>query len=166
MFGSISTANYHYYSSHENKLSYIVRNFGPDDRKRAAYLMALKDRYSLPKSEVDTNAAYAVAMQLMTAFEVDVQALQRDSEIEVVPWWVSGDEFGPLYTVSWRQPYASLVRTAQPMDDGYGSVASIQFLKPEKLVIQLDVQKGSYMKRKPLRVPDREHLLQETDDRI
>jgi len=60
-FGFVCTSNYYYYASVGNKLASIVPNFGKDDLRRPAYMEALRKRYLMPKAQMDTNAAYAMA---------------------------------------------------------------------------------------------------------
>jgi hypothetical protein len=162
-FGSIATSNYYYFASRDNKLSFIVRNLGGDDVGEPAFMESLKKRYLRPKSEMNTNAACAMALQWLAAAGMDTKALERDSKVRVLTWEI-GDNFVPVYYVSWRQPYAMRVKVEVPDDDGMEPVASVQLVEPERRLLQMHVEKKQYIKRKPLIVPGRDELLQNTED--
>jgi len=161
-FGSIGTPNYHYAASAGNKLCSIERNrisgaLGPD------YFDSLKRRYAAPKGQMDTNAAYSMATQWLSAAGVDIKALERDSLVQISAWDL-GDKFVPLYHVSWKQPHATRRQETDPRDDGFQNAATVEFVQPDRRLLQMRVENAQYLKRKPLTVPDRERLLQQTDD--
>ena len=162
-FGSVSTSNYHYYASQGNKLSYIVRNLGASDERLPEYMASLNRRYAAPKNEINTNAAYVLATQWLAAASVDALRLERESKIRIRTWEL-GDKFVPVYSICWAQPHEAIQSTGISDDDGYEPVASIEFLEPERRLLQMHVSKASYIKRPSLVVPEREKLLQETDD--
>jgi hypothetical protein len=162
-FGSISTRNYYYFASVDNKLSFIVRNVGNSDAGEPALLEGIRKRYEAPKSEMNTNAAYLLATQWLAAAGIDVTALERDSRISIFAWDL-GKTFVPVYMVSWSQPSASLLKVVLPADDGLETVAGVQLVEPEHRLLQMHVNKPQYIKGKPLMVPNRDQLLQETPD--
>jgi hypothetical protein len=149
MFASLSTEDYVFAAGESNKLSYVNKNFRLRDDE-AEYRESLKARYKRPRTEVNTNTAYALATQWLAAFSVDVKALERDYRA-TVSWWDLGDYFVPLYTVEWRKA-------------GTGeSAASVELVGPERFLKKLWVEKPEYIGREPLVVPDREKLLSQTN---
>jgi len=115
-------------------------------------------------SQMNTNAAYQLATQWLKAFCVDVKALERDSRVEILPYTPVGpDKFIPLYWIRWMQP-DTLVNAAIKGAPEQDAVATVRLVEPEHLLLQLQVDRQEYIKRKPLVVPNRARLLQETDD--
>ena len=154
-FGSITTRNYDYSASVGNKLSYIVRNLGPSDQREQAYNNSLKARYLAPINQMDTNAAHAMATQFLASAGVDVLALERDYRKEILAWEV-GDKFVPVYSIRWHQPY--------DITSGPPAPAFVQLLAPERRLLQMHVESEKHLRRKRLVVPNRDRLLQQTED--
>jgi hypothetical protein len=163
MFGSIATSNYHYFAAQGNRISSVVRNFGKDDVRRRAYIDDVRRRHLTPKARMNTNAAYTLARQWLAAARIDVNGLERDSTVTIKALEL-GDTFVPLYQVSWRQPYADRVQVNTSGGDGWASVASVEFVEPEQLLLQMHVENPLYIKRKRLAVMNRERLLRQTND--
>jgi len=163
IFGTIATTNYHYFASQNNKLSDIARNFGTADEGRAKYLASLEAKYAMPLNKMDTNAAHKLAGRMLQKASIDVRALEHDSRVEVRAWNF-GDKFVPLYWVRWLQPSMTVnPPTASPADDA-DTVAMVEIVEPEKLLLQMHIGKPEYITSKSLMVPDRDQLLQQTDD--
>ncbi len=138
--GNISTSNYTYYVSVDNKFSYL------ESANQQADRLKWYREYSWPISRLDTNAAYQLATQWLTAVSMDVGALNRDCTLHIRPVFVSGngttERFLPLYWVYWTKE-----------GKGHGSEAVIEVFLPAKRLIQLRVENTKYILRKPLRVP-------------
>jgi hypothetical protein len=160
-FGFVSTSNYYYYANAANKLSSIVPNFGTDDIRRPAYLDSLRKRYLLPKAQMDTNAAYAMATQWLAKAGMNVEALERDAEKVDVSAWVIGNRFVPIYVVRWQR--LGLYRGDQGPPE-FESIGAVNLVAPERRLLQMDMDRARDIKRKPLAVPDRDRLLQQADD--
>jgi hypothetical protein len=160
-FGSVRTSNYYYFASVGNRLSWVDPDFGPDEIRRPAYMEALRKQYLLPKAQMDKNAAYGMATQWLAKAGMDVQGLERDAQQVDISAWEIGAKFVPLYLVRWRRLAVYRGDDSPPQ---FASLASIQFLMPERRVLQMRVNQPKYIKRKPLIVPERDRLLQQTDD--
>jgi hypothetical protein len=91
-----------------------------------------------------------------------VRALERDSQVEIREWNV-GNQFVPLYWVRWIQPFARRGNFLMPIKST-DIVASIELVEPEHLLLQMHVEKPQYINRHRLVVPNREELLQQTDN--
>jgi hypothetical protein len=135
--GNISTSNYTYYVSIDNKFSFLERNDLPLQYER------LKQKYLWPMSRLDTNAAITIATQLLASVSMDVDALNREGRVKVdafVPEGKGGAHFVPVYWVYWM-----------PKATGRnGSIASVQLFTPTRLVLQLRVERSKYILRRPL----------------
>jgi hypothetical protein len=125
------------------------------------YLDSLKERYVLPWSELNTNAARRLAAEWLAAAQVDLKALERDSTLEVRAL-SQGQTFVPVYTVLWKQPNAQLNQSSH--GDELETTAAVQLVLPERRLLLMHVSDPRYILREPLRVPNREQLLQSTDD--
>lgn len=159
--GSVSTSNYFYFASVGNRLSSIEPNFGPNEIRGPAFNEFLRERYALPKSRMNTNAAYLVATQLLGRAGIDTHALERDAQRVEIGAWEIGKDFVPVYSVSWRRLSSSRADLSPPKLE---ALAFIQFVEPERRVVRLTVNQAKYVDRKPLVVADRDSLLQKTDD--
>ncbi len=161
-FGSLSTTNYHYFASCENRLSSVVRNFGQGDVLEPDIMAEWRQKFSRPKTSIDTNSACSLARKMLLAARVDVDALDRDSTIQVeVP--EVGDGFIPIYYVRWLQPYTSLGGPAGTSED-FRAAASVQLLEPERRLLQMTIEKGKYLRGDPLSVPARDDVLMRSAD--
>lgn len=144
-FGAIRTERFVYSSFFGNKLSVLSTNLSQQDEPR--YLALIKQKYLLPKSEVNTNAAYALATQLLARAFVDVGALERDFPAKV-EFWALGSRFVPLYTVVWERG------AGVPSDEA----ARVQVLLPERALKLLSVERPEYIMRPSLLVTNRESV--------
>ncbi len=137
--GNISTSNYTYYVSIDNKFSFLERT------DLAAQYKRLKQQYLWPMSRLDTNAALTLATQLLASASIDVDSLNREGRVNVLaftPEGKGGAHFVPVYWVYWM-----------PKDSRRnGSIASVQLFTPTRLVLQLRVEKAKYILRRPLPV--------------
>jgi hypothetical protein len=159
-FGTISTKDYVYTAGLGNCLWDIAWN----RRVYAPEMQRFKDLYARPKAQSDTNAAYRLATNWLSIFGVDVPAMERDSVLKFVVN-EEGDQIVPIYWVYWRQPAAASWATIS-RDSGYDTVAEVWLLEPERRLLQLHVGSSKYLARKPLSVPHRDALLQQTDDEL
>jgi hypothetical protein len=138
--GNISTSNYTYYVSVDNKLSWLTRTHLKDEDDQ------LREQYLWPISQMNTNAAYQLATQWLAAASMDVKALNRDCRLSiraVTPDGEQGSHFVPVYFVSWG--------------GGNGKpVASVELFEPTKTLRQLRVYKSEYILRTPLQITNPE----------
>ena len=133
--GNVTTSNYTYYVSVGNKFSYLVRTHLDQEYQQ------LKTQYLWPMSRMDTNSAFQVATQILSAASMDVKSLDRDCKVHIdafIPEGKSGAHFVPVYWVYWMK------------EGEVGSVALLEFLLPTKTIRQLHVNKSEYILRKPL----------------
>jgi len=75
--------------------------------------------------------------------------------------WEIGSNFVPIYVVRWQQLVLYRGEDGPPKFDPIGS---IHFVAPERRILQMDVNRAKYIARNALTVPDRDRLLQQTDD--
>lgn len=156
--GNITTRNYTYYVKAGNKFSSLsIANYDE-------HCFEYQDKkHQRPIRQVDTNGAYRLAAQWLTALQVDVKALERDCVIRVKPseFWnrirpgakLEGKTFVPIYELGWTSPKAK----------SFGVVASMQIFTPTKTILQLDVYEPEYILRQPLIVTNLAFLLSQTN---
>ena len=94
---------------------------------------------------------------------MDVVGLNRDSKVEVRTR-KSRNGVVPVYWVLWRQPCSEEIAYSSASADGMTTIASVFLVYPERCLLQLRVESPRYIMRKPLVVPNRDRLLQETED--
>jgi len=138
-FGNITTSNYVYYVTVGDKFSSLVRT--DSNRVRDE----LKQKHSLPVSQMDTNAAYQLATQWLAAVSIDVNALNRDCNLTIRAWTPEGEgskNFIPLYRVYWTEKSGG----------GRGGVAGVELIEPTKILQQLYVKKSEYILRPSLQI--------------
>jgi len=138
-FGNITTSNYVYYVTAGDKFSSLVRT--DSNRVRDE----LKQKHSLPISQMDTNAAYQLATQWLAAVSIDVNALNRDCNLTIRAWTPEGEgskNFIPLYRVYWTEKSGG----------GRGGVAGVELIEPAKILQQLYVKKSEYILRPSLQI--------------
>ena len=137
--GNISTSNYTYYVSIDNKFSSLERTGLTGEYQR------LRQRYLWPMSRLDTNAALTLATQWLSSVSMDVASLNREGHVNVEafsPEGKAGAHFVPIYWVYWK-----------PKDSTRsGSLATVQLLLPTKLLLQLRVGRAKFILRQPLPV--------------
>jgi hypothetical protein len=149
--GKIATSNYTYYVSVGNKFSFLVRTHLQQEDNQ------LKAKYILPINQMDTNAAYQLATQFLTAASMDVAALNRDCDVRMNTATTSGQDdqhFVPLYSISWVN------RGKQEMP---GNAASVELFLPTKSLRQLHVNKSEYILRTPLQITNLDYVLSQTN---
>jgi hypothetical protein len=144
--GFVSTTNYAYMVGNGRKFSGLTqRNLGESfERVKAAY--------HWPISRLDTNAAFQVATQILSAVRMDVTALNRDCTLEVYapraeP--VGGTHFIPDYWVTWRKAGEL--------------VAFIEFVQPTRSIRQFLVKDPKYILTERIRVRNLAVLLNQTN---
>jgi len=143
--GNITTSNYWYFVKRGQKFSDLtIANV--DDRCREYAI-----DYQWPLKLLDTNAAYQLATQWLSSAHMDVQALNRDFDVQVAVdgYWnnvamgaLPKHKFTPLYIVSWLtkgKPHYSA-----------GGGASVELFLPTKTLLSLSVEDSKYILRQPL----------------
>jgi len=146
--GNVITTNFTYYVSVGYKFSALTRTHLQQEDNQ------LKSKYVLPINQMDTNAAFQLATQFLTAALMDVAALNRDCDVRIDTAMTSGQDdehFVPLYSISWVN------RRKQEMP---GNAASVELFLPTKSIQQMHISKSEYILRQPLQItnPDFLHL--------
>ena len=116
--------------------------------------------YLWPISQINTNAAFQLATQILIAASMDVKALQRDCTVRIrasTPEGPNGKHFVPIYWIAW------VSKRAEGEDIGMGSGASIELFEPTREIRQLHVLNSEYILRKPLVIQNLDKLLSQTN---
>lgn len=137
--GNISTRNYRYFFSIDNKFSFLTLTDLDKDYSR------LEDQV-LSASLIDTNAAFRLATQFLSAVSMDVPALNRDCRLEILPWTPGGTNFVPVYWVRWYK--------------GRDILAMVELFEPTRTVRQLRVEKAEYILSDPIDIAKLSRLMQ------
>lgn len=153
--GNVSTKDFCYYVSIDHKLSYVEGTHQDQD--------ALKWRikYKWPLSRMDTNTPYQLATQWLAAVSMDVNGLNRDCEVHVVPdrYWnnpkFNAKTFVPIYEVYWL--------SRQNKATHFGDVASVRLFLPTKTLMSLRVEDPKYILRPPIVFTNLAELLSDTN---
>ena len=143
--GNISTTNYTYYVSVDNKLSSVVRTHGDNE------LLQLLEKYRWPMWRVQTNAAYQLATQFLAQASVDVAKLNQNCKCVVYYPDEDGKFFTPNYSVVWTKGEVT------------GNHAKVEIFMPKKLLRDLSVNRSEYILRKPLEITNLVYLLSQTN---
>ena len=123
-----------------------------------------RESYQLPREEFDTNSAYCLATQWLAAVHVDVEALNRECqvEVEVNPFWNRikrggklRETFVPIYDVHWLSP--------KNIAEKVGDIVMVEMFTPTKTLLQLSVQDPKYVLRPSLVVTNLAYLLSQTN---
>jgi hypothetical protein len=134
--GSLHTARFSYGFGKGRRLCYVTRLPG-DGTNRAPY-----DRlkpWAIHPSQVDTNAAYALATQFLTRAFVDVPRLSESAKVSVHPIRVRNMTTS-IYNISWE-------RDGTP-------VAEITLAQPERELWLLRIEEPELISRKPFGIPN------------
>lgn len=143
--GNITTSNCTYFVTVGNKFSFLTKHNLEGDYDQ------LETKYRWPLSRIDTNAAYQLATQWLTAVSMDVAGLNQDCYCHIRPWIPAGakDYFVPVYRISWG-------KNGEPM-------ALVELFLPTKELRDLRVEKSEYILRKPLVITNLDDLLSQTN---
>ena len=141
--GNITTSNYWYGIVRNYKFSDLtIANF--DARCREYF-----EKYQWPIERLDTNAAYQLATQWLTAVHMDVKGLNRDFDVHVAldPYWhgvqlgqLPKHKFSPIYYLWW---------TPKDKESESGG-AYVELFLPTKTLLQLSVGDAKYILRPPV----------------
>jgi hypothetical protein len=135
--GFVATRNYSYYVSLGDKFSFLEGTHQLENCQR--YLAG----YTWPVSRIDTNAAYQLATQCLSAVHMDVKALNRDCHVatSVDTSYVQAPpgKFVPIYWIAWI-----------PKNGESTSAAEVRLFLPTKTLLQLRVEDPKYILRHPL----------------
>ena len=149
--GTIETTNYSYLIDVGKGVGCVVR------LSFLSEWSEIKAKYTWRISLLDTNAALREALDILKAADVDVDAINRDSESVSVttPISPSGKEFIPMYSVLWEKPATNVV-----FGDLAGrQIAFLKFLEPTKTIYEFQIHSPKYLLRKGLETPDLVALL-------
>ena len=140
--GNITTSNYWYAVAQNYKFSELV--IADYDKRSVNYLA----KQHLPVNKINTNAAYQLATQWLSAVHMDVDGLNRDCDLHIS---LSSDldgtqrprgEFTPVYFVNWTPKV--------PMNR-YDRGAYVELFLPTQTLLQLKVSSEKFILRPPLR---------------
>jgi hypothetical protein len=157
--GNVTTSNYNYCVTVGNKFSYLVRTHLEQEYGQ------LKERYRWPLSRIDTNAAYQLATQWLTAVAMDVKGLNRDCRLSIRPWIPEGGKyFVPVYWICWSKKAKPLPPHVEiAAEHEWVPVASVEMLLPTKSLRQMHVEESEYILRKPVTITNVDYLLSQTN---
>jgi hypothetical protein len=165
--GNVATSNY-YYAVYSGGRFSVGREHLEDEYE------GLKAQYLWPMSQLDTNAAYQLATQCLTAAAIDVKSLNRDCRLgisEFIPEGINGQHFVPVYWVRWSKisdhPAAIQYASKEAEEDAkWDSVAGVELLLPTKTLRQLYVDDPKFILRKPVVITNVAYLLSQTNEMI
>jgi hypothetical protein len=141
--GAISTDRYSYSLANENKFCYLAM------LDQESYRAKCRKEFSWPLARMDTNGAYELATQFLTAVSMDVAGLNKDCELSIAPCAPPGkDHFVPLYWVYWTKG-----------GQGHGSEAAVELFAPSRTLINLHVSAVKYNLRKSIVVTNLLHVV-------
>ena len=148
--GNIATANFIYYVSQGNKLSYV------ESAHQEADCRKYESQYMWPVVEMDTNQAFQLAQKWLKSAAMDVDGLNHDFQvfIETEHSYVHppAGKFVPVYYVYWAK-----------QRQGAGSAASVRLFAPTNALLQLRVEDPKYILRRPLTFTNLSELLSQTN---
>ena len=149
--GNVATSNYAYYVSIDRKFCFLEGMHQDADRRH------WHSQYAWPVSLIDTNAAYQLATQWLSAASMDVEGLNRDCILHIHTYTEDNrqehaERFLPVYWVYWTKG-----------SEGHGSVASVELFTPTKTLMQLRVEDPKYILRKPLQSTNLDLLTSDTN---
>lgn len=156
--GNVSTTNYCYCVSLDHKLSYVEGTHQDQDA------LEWRVKYKWPLSQMDTNTPYQLATQWMSAVSMDVNGLNRNCEVHVVPdrYWNNPKfpqkTFVPIYEVYWLSRHNKAMH--------YGDAASVKLFLPTKTLMSLRVEDPKYILRPPIVFTNLAELLSDTNRSI
>jgi hypothetical protein len=136
--GFVTTKNYCYYISVADRFSSIA-----DTHEQEKCWSYFDKGYVLPISRIDTNSAYQMATQWLSAVRMDVAGLNRDCRLSVTVddayIHAPAGKFVPIYWVSWI-----------PKNGEGVCAAGIRLFTPTKTLLDLRVDDPQYILREPL----------------
>lgn len=139
--GNITTSHYWYCIKDDKFSDLAVADYD------ARCIQYQNKKYYLPVSQLDTNAAYRLAVQWLSDVHMDVQGLSRDCVAHIA---LTADmnsfepprgKITPIYFVWW---------TPKENKDKPGSVAYVELYLPTKTLLQLEVNDPKYILRAPV----------------
>lgn len=148
--GRISTEKYAYSVSTSNRFDILcVANWEGLCRE-------YQNQSRLPSNQIDTNAAYHMAIQWLAAAHMDVNGLNRDChiDIEINSYWNGFSEgqnlqsrtFVPIYDVMWR----TITNKTDVFAYARGSEAMVELFTPTDTLLQMHVDDAKYNLREPI----------------
>jgi hypothetical protein len=144
MVGTASSSNYHYFVRAGRKFAGLNR------RNLNAVWEQDRKNYLWPVSRIDTNAAFAIATQIMAKAGINIVALNSECNVQLDVTRPNGPRslvFVPDYWIDWRKNGKSL--------------AFLVFLAPTKDIRMLRVDDPTYVLRKAVEVRNLGELLRE-----
>ena len=148
MIGSIDTTNYSYCVSQGNKFCYLIK------KGLEAKLPKYQEKYLWPKKRMDTNGAYQMATQWLSAISMDVGAMNRDLHLIIKPddsyIRAPHGKFVPVYDINWCTKWKPTPGIIEEDHSKWETVVSVQLFAPTKTLLQLHVENSKYILRQPL----------------
>jgi hypothetical protein len=147
MVGRVVTARYWYFMSVSNRFSYL----SIADYEKVIGGLEISNRW--PIGRRDTNEPYQMAVKWLSEAKMDVKALNRDCRVDVELSDVlrgrqacDAQTFVPIYCVTW------LTCTNKEDITQYriGLKAEVEVFIPSDTLLQMRVNDGNYILRRPL----------------
>jgi hypothetical protein len=140
--GSVITSNYIYSVLCGYKFSGVTRAHLQQEDDR------IKSKFALPMNQMDTNAAFQLAVHFLSSVSMDVTALNRDCKVHIdTSICPDYEHFTPLYYVSWVK-----------RRERFGNVASVEVFLPDKSLRELRVTRSEYILSQPLQITNPDFL--------
>lgn len=153
MFGTLTTSNYVYTASENNKLCSITCT----PTAQADCIALVEQRYGDQVAVMETNLAYTLATNWLTAGNVDVAALERECSVQITTMR-HGRHYLPVFSVRWRQAAANPAGPITTRDDGYQTRAAVLLVEPDRRLLHFEVD-DRYLLGPVLSVPNADELL-------
>ena len=146
--GTISTSNYLY-------APFAGRGFVVVRRDLEQEEMQLRAECLSPANQIDTNAAYQEAVQILQKANIAVNVLNEDCRVRVMTSVPEGqtNRFVPIYWVTW----------SEKNDGRLPGGASVELFEPTKMILQLQVLGPQYIFRQPLMITNLDFPLSQTN---
>lgn len=148
--GNVTTRNYAYYVSMDNKFSYLESPY------QFELCQKFQTDYTLPSSMFETNQAVMLATQWLAAVSMDVAAISRDCvlDVKIADAYVHAPagKFVPVYNVVWVKK-----------TDAKSAAASVRVFTPTRTLLQLRVEDSKYILRPPIVFTNLAELLSQTN---
>lgn len=137
--GAVHTKRYSYGAAKERKLCYV------ESLNQDKQCFDYKDRLRIPRSQMNTNAAFQLAREWLVRFGADVDRLDRECQLRVeLEQLINSPRsktITPVYYVSWV-PKEGKERT---------SLASVRLFLPDRKLMALRMEDQKYNLRAELR---------------
>lgn len=159
--GSVIAQDY-FFGFGRGHLANFQRNDFRSDSDRAVRERNIK--LSKQTSLIDTNGAYALAVNWLNAVGIDLAAVEKKYRLNIIQWKYYPERFGqggvmlPVYQIEWRgSPFESARRHADM------AVVSLTVLGTTKELVELHVLDDKLFSRPRIKIFDQDKLLSLSD---